>query len=356
MDITVMDTSFADIAIIDQFESLIWTQRYQQFGDFELYLPADRGLFSILSINNYLRIPDSDCVMIIEGLELQTDEENGDHLIVTGRSLESLLARRIVWPQIVLSGNVQNAVKKIVENNIGRLASADRKISNLVFVESNDSAVSSASGLKAQFTGDSLYDAVRSICEVYGLGFKITLSDSNHFEFSLYSGLDRTTSQSIVDPVVFSPEYDTLLSSNYKYSAESLKTVAIVAGEGEGSERKRQTATLIEATGIFRREMFVDARDISSTVDDGALTDSEYLSLLEQRGFEKLSETFTDVEHDASPAIGHQYEFRRDYFVGDIVEMENAYEIGGVCRVIEAIISVSSEGYSIYPSFSTIST
>lgn len=354
MDITIMDTSFIDVAVIDQFESLIWTERYQECGDFELYLPADRELFPILSINNYLRIQDSDCVMIIEGLELQTDEENGDHLIVTGRSLESLLTRRIVWPQTVLRGNVQNAIKKLVENNIGRLASADRKIPNLVFVESNDSAVSSLTGLKAQFTGDLLSDAIRSICEVYGLGFKITLSATNQFSFTLYSGLNRTYSQSANDTVVFSPEYDTLLSSNYKYSAESLKTVAIVAGEGEGSERKHQTATLVEATGINRRELYVDARDISSTIDDGTLTDEEYQSLLAQRGLEKLTATIKDVELDAVPVVGYQYELRKDYSIGDIVEIENSYGLGGVCRVMEVIISVNSEGYQIYPSFSKI--
>jgi hypothetical protein len=356
MEVTVMTPDFEDVLVIDRYESLIWTQRFQAYGDFELYLPVDPELLSVLSVNSYLRISESDCVMIVENIEFKTDEEEGDHLIISGRSLESLLTRRIVWPQTVLNGNVQNAIKKLVEQNIGVSASAERKISNFIFSPSNDQAITSLDDLRAQFTGDSLYEAIRAICEVYGLGFKVILSQENNFVFSLYPGVDRTSEQSVNDPVIFSPEYDTLLGSNYRSSTESLKTVAIVAGEGEGADRKHTTATLVETNAIYRRELYVDARDISSTIEGDTLSDEDYTYLLEQRGIERLAETLSDVEFDTSPVIGRQFVFRQDYNVGDIVEMENAYGIGGSFRVTEAIISDDSDGYKVYPSFAAITT
>ena len=43
-------------------------------------------------------------------------------------------------------------------------------------------------------------------------------------------------------------------------------------------------------TGLNRRELYTDARDVSSTVDNETLTDAEYNAQLSQRGLENLAE------------------------------------------------------------------
>ena len=63
------------IAVIDSYESLIWTRRYCGFGDFELYLPYDSKIESCLRKDFYLKIENSDRTMIIEGIEKRADVE-----------------------------------------------------------------------------------------------------------------------------------------------------------------------------------------------------------------------------------------------------------------------------------------
>ena len=40
MVITAFDTSFNAVAIVEAYKSFIWTDRYTDVGDFELYVPA----------------------------------------------------------------------------------------------------------------------------------------------------------------------------------------------------------------------------------------------------------------------------------------------------------------------------
>ena len=39
MEAMILDTNFQGIYIVDSFESFIWTDRFSECGDFELYIP-----------------------------------------------------------------------------------------------------------------------------------------------------------------------------------------------------------------------------------------------------------------------------------------------------------------------------
>ena len=95
MELLVLDTELKELEILDSFESLIWTDRYCESGDFETYHKVDERLFNILQPGYYIWNNKTEHVMIIENRKIETDAENGDHMIITGRSLESLLTRRV---------------------------------------------------------------------------------------------------------------------------------------------------------------------------------------------------------------------------------------------------------------------
>ena len=98
--------------------SLLWVDRYNSYGDFELYFAMDPQLLTYLKEDYYLWLEDSEHCMIIENIKINADTEEGAHLIVTGRSLESILERRIIWEQRIFSGNLQNAIQKMLNENI----------------------------------------------------------------------------------------------------------------------------------------------------------------------------------------------------------------------------------------------
>lgn len=351
MDIFVLNQKFETIDIIDNYESFIWTDRYFECGDFDLYLPMQPHLLMSLQKDNYLYIKESEHMMIIEDFEITTDAEVGSRLAVTGRSLESILDRRIVWGQETYSGTVQTVIKNMIKDAIISPAISSRKIANFIFQDSSDESVNGNS-IEAQFTGDNLYESVSLLCQLVGAGFRITLDSNNNFVFSLYSGQDRSYDQDANPYVVFSPSFENIVDSRYVETNSNYRNVTLVAGEGEGSDRK--TVTVGNASGLSRRELFTDARDISTQTEEGTLTDAQYNSQLTERGNEKLKEYIISTAFGGKAEATRTFTYGEDFFMGDIVQIANEFGMESRARITEIIRSQSERGLEIYPTFETI--
>lgn len=329
MDIYVMNTAGNIIAVIDNYRSLIWTKRYFTSGDFELYLCADKKLLDYLKIDNMLIRDNDDTVMIIEKIQITSDWENGDFLIVSGRSLESLLARRIVWNQTNIStNNPPSAVYSLINEN----TQSTRTLQGLTV----DDTFSMTGSLNVQFTGTNLLEAITTIAKKYGFGFKI----SKNFVFSCYR-------RGKVN-VIFSQEFDNLISSDYSVDYTNYANCVLVAGEGEGTARKK-IAVANNISGRKRREIYVDARDLST--NNGEIGNEEYYAKLSQRGNEKLNEctVITNFESQIEPQA--TYKYKQDYDLGNIVTTENQYGIRNNPRITEIIESWDENSYTIIPKF-----
>ena len=351
MEILVLNTDFESVDIVDSFKSMIWTDRYNSYGDFEMYLTINPDILKHLKEDYYLWLKDSEHCMIIEDSAIDSDTEDGNHLIVTGRSLESILERRIIWGQKVLTGNLQLAIQTLLNDSIISPTIQDRKIDNFIFEPSTDPRVTELT-VDTQFTGDDLYVVIKKLCQSNNLGFKIVLNDNNQFVFSLYAGADRSYNQNINPYVVFSPDFENIINSNYFTSKANLKNVTLVAGEGEGASRK--TTTVGSGSGLNRRELFTDARDISSNVDGGTLTNEQYIAKLKARGIENLSEYTAKTAFEGEVEATRLFKYGEDFFIGDIVQIANEYGHEGRAYISELIISQSEDGVSIYPTFQTI--
>lgn len=352
MDLLVLNKNLDVVAIVDVYESIIWTERYYEYGDFELYTAMTQDLLNYIKTDNYIQRVGSDRVMIIEEIRIDTDSETGNHITITGRSLESILDRRVIWSQTTISGNLQNGIKKLVNENIISPSKEERKISNFIFKDSTDSQITGLT-VEAQYTGDNLYDVISKVCEEKSIGFKVSLNESKQFVFELYAGADRSYEQTNYPYVVFSPNFDNIINSNYLESKENLKNVALVGGEGEGTARKY--LAIGNTSGLDRRELFVDARDISSEGEDGeTLTTEQYNELLKQRGNEYLADYTDLVSFEGAVETNIMYKYGVDFFDGDIVQIANEYGHEAKVRILEVVISENEEGNSVYPTFKTI--
>lgn len=204
-----------------------------------------------------------------------------------------------------------------------------------------------------QYTGDCLYDVVKGLCEENNIGFKIVLTDENKFAFSLYAGVDRSYEQTENPYVVFSPNFENIINSNYYSSRASFRNVTLVAGEGEGASRR--TVIVGSASGLDRRELFTDARDISSDTEDGTLSDAEYMAQLRTKGLKNLADHIVTTAFEGEVEVTRLFKYGEDFFIGDIVQIANEYGNEGSAYISELVISNSEEGLSIYPTFKTIS-
>ena len=198
--------------------------------------------------------------------------------------------------------------------------------------------------LKAQYTGDELGKVITETCTANGIGYKNILIENN-FQFELYKGEDRSYNQSKNPYVVFSDEYDNLASSGYTKTTSSHKNTALVAGEGEGLLRTTKEVGNSNK-GLDRREIYVDARDLSSNNEE--IETWEYDLLLDERGTEELSahlitEVFTgDVE------LTDRYKYKEEVDIGDICSIENKkWGVYSNSRVIGVIETDDENGETI---------
>lgn len=112
-------------------------------------------------------------------------------------------------------------------------------------------------------------------------------------------------------------------------------------------------------SGLARREMFVDARDLQSeNVETGeTMTEEEYAELLVNRGKEKLSENQIVESFDTSVRTrGATYEYGTDFFLGDIITVTDE-RIGAtadaVVMAVQRSVSRSGEGMTFTFGFDT---
>lgn len=344
MDLWIYNKDFERLGVVDTMESTIWADRFRQAGDFEIMVPASDTMLQLLQPDRIVGRAGSDMLCFIEHVEKNSTEEDGDHLIVSGRCMRSILGRRIIWDQTVLTGTVENALRKIVTDALISPAIPERKYDKLILAPAHGYTET----LQTQYTGDNVQVVVEELCAAYNYGYKITLQDGL-LVLDFYKGMDRTAGQSKNPRVVFSEEYDNLAASNYMLDTKEYKTVALVAGEGEGTARRRTTVSRgVDQSGLHRREMFVDARDISS--EEGAITEAAYLAQLAERGRPALSEA-ARIETMTGTIEDVQYIYGIDYNLGDTVTVRDKYGVQADSQVLEVVETWDENGYACEPTF-----
>lgn len=350
MEVFVLNQQFQTIYILDTYKSLIWTDRYSICGDFEICCQLDVNLLNYIQLDNYLKINQSNYIMIIEKIEIISDVDEGNLLIISGRSLESILDRRVLFGEWSWSGNLQNGIQNLLNSQLTGARSL------VIFYGNSDPGITSLQ-FDGKYTGDNLYNIITDLCEEFNIGYSVWLSQQNQFCFRLYKGQDRSYIQTQRPYVVFSPKFDNIISSNFFTSNEKYKNVAFVYGEQSGNI---QTEVVGFAGGLQRREMFVDARDIDldpeqdSSQEEIENMHTELHNLLKARGNSELSKNKIAKAFEGKIETRRLYIYGRDFFIGDTVQVEDNYGNTGSSVVIEAVISVDSGQISIYPTFKTI--
>lgn len=354
--IYILNQSLTLQGIVDEFESLIWRPSYADVGDFEIYVKASGNNLKLLqkdfyvvrgsdiSVNNGVTTYKS--VMVIKNIKLTTDVENGDYLTVTGRELKFLLHQRIVWKQTNLQSNTEYAIRRLITENAISPTDSKRVIPNLV--------LGASSGLtdtiNKQVTGAYLDEVVSDICNAYGYGWDIYITDGK-FTVKVYQGLDKSYAQFDRPYVIFSEYYDNLYNTEYELNTESYATTTLIAGEGEGNERV--TTTVGESySGLDRYEVFTDARDISQNKDtEDEITLSDYLLLLQEKGVETLSSLVMTEGFTGEVLSDVTFKWREDFDLGDIVTVISQYGLSKNVRVTSAIESEDANGVKLLPVF-----
>lgn len=362
MNITVLSNNgYTPVDVLEnyQIDSVIWVDRYNKEGEFEIYAKFSYELLSLLQQGYYLLSSDSDHMMVIETIEVRTNPETGNKIIIRGRSIESLLDRRIILEQTLINSSLQSGIQTILNNEVISSRFAERNYPYFSFSVSTDPAVTGPS-LMAQFYSENVLDVVKTLCQQANLGFKIIVNASNYMVFSLYAGKDRSYEQTTYPYVVFSPSFENLISSEYFSSIKGKKNFALIKGDPmvpTGPSYNNQIWTSDVGTGLNRLEMFVDASDLAKEYQDttNQIPDATYYNQLKQRGWMELLQWVDITAFDGQVDLRNTYKYRVDFDLGDIVQLIDAFGNNETVRVTEVTISENvNTGYSVYPTLETV--
>lgn len=346
------------LGMVESFSSIIWTRRYNTCGDFELVVPATAENVALLTRGRYL-VRDVDVaredgdygakgsmrnVMVIQNREVTTDAEEGDSLLIIGQSLQSVLRQRIISRQTNLDDYVDGAVVTLLEQNIMATFQDGRDIPD--FSHMTTFPIDTRHRMRQQITGKNLGEAVEEICQTYGYGFDVNLiaidraSGRYNLSFWMYEGKDRSLDQTENVPVIFSRDFENLISSDYLENGADYASIAYVAGEGEGDARK--ILTVGGGEGLDRFEVWVDSRNTSS--NDGTIPAAVYRAMLKQEGNEALAEHAVSSEFNAEVEPNGIYTYGTDYDLGDVVTVITDYSAPQRVRISEVTEAEEESG------------
>lgn len=356
MEVYTLDSLMRRDRVIDSFESLIWTERFAAYGDFELTIRSTNEGRSLLQPGVQLAMNESYRVMTVENITNSTDSEGKRVLKVTGNSLESTLEDRVA------KNSTGTLTASPTWDLVGLPAVVARKVFHdicvtgvldvfdiLPFVTEGNLLMPSSTipepvdPISISLPPTSVYQAVKDICDVWYLGFRLLRNfDQGQLCWDIYAGSDRTTKQIVRPPVVFAPNLDNLTNTTEFNTIESAKNVAYVFA-ANGFQMVFPPNVPPDISGFDRRVLMVDANDI--TLPAGAELDAALL----QRGQEQLAQNRSFQAFDGEISQTSQYKYQRDYYLGDLVEMRNDDGVTNEMRVTEQIFVSDNNGDRSYP-------
>lgn len=345
--IKLENNMFNRIAVIDNATSVIWVKRFNAVGQFEIYIKASPELLEKLDGDIFITRDDSNVAMYVEHIQLNTDQENGDYITISGRSAECILGWRIVI-RAVYSSETTTA-EYIIRNLIQQQLIYNPIIINPRAIEWLELGPDNEWDDKVtrQFTGKSLLSIVQEICVTYNYGFEFEWNGAG-FTINLYKGLDRSYDQSENTFVVFSPEFENLGNTEYIKDTSNYANCCVVGGEGEGSQRVFVEVFPEDLEGFYRRYIYVDARQSSSD----ELSANQYRQMLREDAVEALEQTKTTTSFNGEILNYNNYTYGVDYNLGDKVSVINEYGIRGNATITEITEVEDESGYRLVPTLS----
>lgn len=285
---------------LGKYKSLRWRPMYDKPGEFELH--TSPHLFQLVERGQLILRADRPKETVrVEGVEIENSV-----LIITGRFLSCALADAGIRTQHRFDCPIEDAMRQLVQEEYNRVP---RTLPMKLAAAGGFPAT-----IQCQVSLKNLLTVLQAMAKAGGLGFRVYADpEEQTLYFEVYEGVDRTEGQEENARVLFSDVYFNIDNPHYTENEANYKNYAIVCGAGEGMNR---TIVDVDRTdGEDRRELLVDARDLSQ----GEQTAAQYTAVLTQRGNDKLAEHNRTQSFEAGIKSSSQFRYMVDWNLGDIV-------------------------------------
>ena len=366
MELYVLDSLLRRVVLFEGYISLIWTERYNEEGEFEIVVADSREARSLFVYGAMLALKGSTAVMKVETSNASTDDEGRSVYTIKGRSLESLLRARYSYDilassdttgVLTLTGKPIDIVKQLFDDSVrnGGVSVSDK----IPFLQPSvylpvGNIPEPEDIISTEIKAGPLYEPIASISQEYHTGFRFVrrdmAADPAQLYFETYMGNDRTTSQNVgvtapsgvPNVVSFSTKMETLANVTELTSIAEYYNVAYVVAK-YGSTIVYADGADDSTAGFERSVMWVDATDLEEPA--GAALNA----LMLRRGQEALAAQRIVIAVDGEIPENSTYVYGTDYGLGDLVEISNGNGSTTNMRVTEHIYVSDEEGNRSYP-------
>lgn len=359
MDLYILDSLLRRETVVDRYKSLIWTERFQEAGDFQLVVQSTLENRTRYKAGMWLALSESYRVMKIETIQDKTDEDGAALLEISGPSIEIITDDRVAFnvkddlttnPKWIITDTPGDVARKVFHDICvtGILDTHDiiPFITDLVLLPA-DNIPEPGDDVTVEIEPDSVYNVVKGICEPYDLGFRLLRNfDNTQLTYQIYSGVDRTSQQDIYPAVIFSPDLENLKNTTELKSVAGVKNMAYVYSN-LGFEMVVGTDVDPNLVGFERQVMVVKTDDFDEGTPAGTVT-----AQMQQKGREALAAVRSFQGFDGEVSQSTQYKYGTDYNLGDLVELHGHDGIASNMRVTEQIFVNDDEGERSYPTLS----
>ena len=354
--IRILSLNMDILGEIDNYESMFFNRSWHGIGAIELRINRYKQYADQLLKNNLILIgADLNKVFIIKHREIELDESGKvtENWLIKGYSLKSIIASRATIPPAHTaydnkSGSYETVMKHYVNANFVNPVDGKRRIPQLMIAPDlqRGEHVSYSSRFK------NLAEEMSTLSLASGLGWDVSIDIANkQWVFDIVEGRSLIAGQSLLPPVIFSPQFESLKSLQYVQSELNYKNVAIVAGQGEGVDRR--VIEVGDYSGINRHEIFIDARDVAEVDDDEQpLPEQQIIQALTDRGQQQLNELMQEEYLEGQILTNSPFKYQVDYDYGDIVTNQNLdWGITMDARITDIKEIYETSGFAIEATF-----
>jgi len=341
---------------VANWDSLVWTERYQSFGDFEINVENDITILTKLPIGTLISHTDTYSVMIVEDHNIKRDKDQKLQIKVTGRTFETFAENR---PTVgcdsglynsgtgaaiveTITNTPENVAKQLFINKmVSPTASASDAISNLNVRTSIRVPDTSASHVIRR--GDT-YSRAMEILNICDAGIKVVRPNGAQttLDIVIHDGADNSTS------VIFYAQLQDLENAEYLWSNKKYRNYAqISAHTAVRTYRHRDLGS--DLTGLNRRVQYVDANDLEGAFSPPLSTDA-----MATRAQNVLDAHKMVTLVQAKIATTAKPRFKVNYDVGDLVGVFGEFSVAQTMRITEHILTVDTDGIRGYPALSAV--
>lgn len=313
---------------------------YYDTGEFELYCIATKENLKALKRGAFVKIPNKRFIWFITSITYTYNATGGRMILAKGYEAKYLLSLRAILNPLELPTNLGNAIFKLINNNLGPLTTAERKINN--FVAENQ--IINITINDTQATRSNLLEFTNNLLKTYYCGSYVYI-ENGVLKYKIIQGRDLT------NKIVFSQSQDNLLSSEFYSSETNYKTFARVVSKVEEVDYIKDYDK--GPTGIDRKELIVES-DLSTKYTDTNGVEKETTPTSElYQGWQVEEGKKALADHTISEEVkgeidleNSSYIFDEDFFTGDIVKIKDEYfNFASNARIKKVTFKQSAGGY-----------